>query len=95
MCIIVTAAPPSKHLFTEMSFSPEGKLQVDISELRDLLSELIDEKFGYSKPLVDYVRELRNEVNKQKKIIHESQSKFSAFQKDFHNLQEENKSLRQ
>ena len=53
---MATAEPPNKRLFTEMSFSPDGKLQMDTSELTDILSDLLDEKL-----------KLKAEINKQKK----------------------------
>ena len=72
---MATAEPPNKHLFTEMSFSPDGKLQMDTSELRDILSDLLDEKLGYLKPLAENVTELKAEINKQKEVISKSQTK--------------------
>ena len=92
---MATAEPPNKRLFTEMSFSPDGKLQMDTSELRDILSDLLDEKLGYLKPLAENVTELKAEINKQKEVISKSQTKVHELEEGVNKLQLENKTLRQ
>ena len=65
--------PLAKRLNTEMEFSPEGKMSIDKESLRDLLGEVLEEKFeSHLQPLKNDINALKKTIEKQKET-HESE----------------------
>ena len=89
--VMADKTPLAKRLNTEMEFSPEGKMSIDKESLRDLLGEVLEEKFeSHLQPLKNDINALKKTIEKQKET-HESE--ISALKEENQSLSEKNASL--
>ena len=85
--------PKRKRRFLEVAISPDGKAAMDPSCLKDILSELLDEK------LEAQLKSIKDEINKDKQAVRADQRETNRIilnlKKDCDELKAENVALKQ
>ena len=85
--------PRSKRRFLELSFSPDGKAAMDTSGLRDIMSDILDEKLEkHLKPIKDELAEFKSKSERKQT---ENSQAISSLKKEVNDVKSENTLLKQ